>query len=152
MAHDALGLLRQHLNARGFAQVELVTRWADIAGRGLAEHCFPYRLSSGGASGATLTLVADDRAALQLQHQAPKILDRINSYFGKATVSKIKVVAGDVPKPDARQPAIRPLSKQEEAELEAQVGRIEDPDLRAAFARLGRHALAESRKSAIYRR
>ena len=152
MAQDALSLLRHHLNARGFAQIEIVTRWAEIAGHGLAEHCFPYRLSAGGASGATLTLVADDRAALELQHQAPKIIDKINAYFGKATISKIKVVAGNVPKPLAPRPPKRTLSAQEQADIEARVSRIEDPDLRAALARLGRHALAESRKSAIYKR
>ncbi|MFN0023520.1 MAG: DciA family protein, partial [Parvularculaceae bacterium] len=84
LVHDATGLLKHHLSARGFAQVEIVTRWAEIAGAKLAEHCFPFRLSQGGATGATLTLVADDRAALELQHQAPKLIDKINTYFGKA--------------------------------------------------------------------
>jgi hypothetical protein len=152
MAQDAVGLLRHHLHARGFAQIEIVTRWAEIAGNGLAAHCFPYRLSAGGASGATLTLVADDRAALELQHQAPKIIDKVNAYFGKAVVNKIKVVAGDIPKQLAPRPTRRALTPQEQTDLDAQVSRIEDPDLRSALARLGRHALAESRKSAIYRR
>ena len=69
-----------------------------MPGASLAEHCFPYRLSAGGASGATLTLMADDRAALELQHQTPKLIDKINAYFGSGVVSKIKVVAGDIPK------------------------------------------------------
>jgi len=152
VARDALGLLRHHLNARGFAQIEIVTRWAEIAGRGLAEHCFPYRLSAGGASGATLTLVADDRAALELLHQAPKVIDKINAYFGKPTVSKIKVVAGDIPNPVSRAQAKRVPTPQEIADLESRLAHIEDAGLRTALARLGRHALAESRRSAIYRR
>jgi hypothetical protein len=152
LANDALGLLRHHLHARGFAQVELVTRWAEIAGHGLAAHCFPYRLSAGGASGATLTLVADDRAALELQHQVPKVIDKINAYFGSTVVSKIKVVAGVIPKADPPRPPRRSLSAQEESELVGRVSQISDPDLRAALTRLGRHALAESRKTAIYKR
>jgi hypothetical protein len=152
LAADALSLVRQQLAARGFSRIELVTRWAEIAGRGLAEHCFPYRLLAGGASGSTLTLVADDRAALELQHQTPKVIERINSYFGSAVVSKIKVVAGTVPTPPARQAPKRPLSAQEERELAARADAIEDPTLRAALTRLGRHALAESRRPATLKR
>ena len=36
--------------------------------------------------------------------------------------------------------------------LERRVSAVEDPDLRAALARLGRHALAESGKPAVYKR
>lgn len=151
-AQDAGTLLKHHLNARGFAQIELVTRWAEIAGKTLSEHCFPYRLSAGGASGSTLTLVADDRAALELQHQTPKLIDKINTYFGATRVSKIKVVAGDIPKPPSVSAAKRPLSAAEEAELKNRVAQVEDADLRAALARLGRHALAESRKPLVYKR
>ena len=151
-AQDATSLLKHHLNARGFAQIELVTRWAEIAGKTLSEHCFPYRLSSGGASGATLTLIADDRAALELQHQTPKLIDKINTYFGATRVNKIKVVAGDIPKTPSVRAAKRPLSAAEEAELKSRVAQVEDADLRAALARLGRHALAESRKPAVYKR
>lgn len=152
LARDAGALLKHHLSARGFAQIEIVTRWSEIAGRGLAAHCFPYRLSQGGASGATLTLVADDRAALELQHQAPKLLDKINSYFGRTVASKIKVVAGDVAKPGAVKGQVRALSAAEVLELERQASAVRDPALRDALTRLGRHALAESRKPPVYKR
>jgi hypothetical protein len=151
-AQEASALLKHHLAARGFAQIELVTRWAEIAGQALAEHCFPYRLSAPGASGSTLTLVADDRAALELQHQAPKLIDKINGYFGRAAVSKIKVVAGDIPRALAARPAQRALSAEERAELERMVESVQDLTLRDALTRLGRHALAESRKGAVHKR
>lgn len=151
-ADDAAGLLKHHLSTRGFAQVEIVTRWAEIAGQTLSEHCFPYRLSQGGANGSILTLVADDRAALELQHQAPKLIDKINTYFGKAAVSKIKVVAGDIPRPVPKRAAKRPLSAEEESVLSGRLATVEHPELRAALARLGRHALSESRKPLVYKR
>lgn len=151
-AQEATSLLNHHLSARGFAQIELVTRWSEIAGRGLSEHCFPYRLSAGGASAPMLTLVADDRAALELQHQAPKLIDKINAYFGRAVVSKIKVVAGDIPKAHSARPRPRALTAAEEADLDRRVREVEDPNLRDALARLGRHALAESRKPPVYKR
>jgi hypothetical protein len=151
-AGDATRLLRNHLNGRGFQQIELVTRWAEIAGQSLAEHCFPYRLSSATGGGATLTLVADDRAALELQHQTPKLIDKINTYFGKKAVSKIKVVAGDVPKRSSNRAAKRPLSAEEAAALNERLAAVESPELRAALERLGRHALSESRKPLVYKR
>lgn len=152
LAADALGVVGQQLASRGFGRIEIVTRWTEIAGRGLAEHCFPYRLSAGGASGATLTLVADDRAALELQHQAPKVIDKINAYFGSAVVSKIKVVAGEVPRVVSQRSARRALSSQEERKIADRAGDIQDPALRAALTRLGRHALAETRRPAILKR
>ena len=139
-------------SARGFAQVELVTRWAEIAGAGLAEHCFPYRLSAGGASGATLTLIADDRAALELQHQTPKLIDKINAYFGSAVVSKIKVVSRRHSQTGFATGAPAPTFSERRSRSGRRVSEVEDPDLRAALARLGRHALAESRKPAVYKR
>jgi hypothetical protein len=152
LAQDATGLLKQHLNGRGFAQVELVTRWAEIAGATLSDHCFPLRLSQSKADGAMLTLIADDRAALELQHQTPKLISKINTYFGTTVVGKIKVVAGEIPRPPAVRAAKRPLSAEEESMLQARVQAVEDPELRDALARLGRHALSESRKPLVYKR
>jgi hypothetical protein len=151
VAEDALRLLKGHLAKRGFAQVELVTRWREIAGAALAAHCFPQKLASGANGSLILTLVADDRASLELQHQAPKLIDRINRYFGREAVSKIKVVAGDIPKRLGR-PALRPLTAAEESELEALTAGVQDGALRDALQRLGRCALAESRKSPLSRR
>jgi len=151
-AQEAGALLKHHLKTRGFAQIELVTRWTEIAGRELAEHCVPYRLSSPGASGITLTIAADDRAALELQHQAPKLIDKINSYFGRTVVSRIKVVSGDIPRSLAVEPRPRALSAEETAKLERRVLAVEDEQLRDALTRLGRHALAESRKSQVSKR
>jgi hypothetical protein len=99
-----------------------------------------------------LTLLADDRAALELQHQGPKLIEKINAYFGTAVISKIKVVAGDIPKPVAKRAAPRALQPDEEAALHTRVSGIADPELRAAFERLGRHALGERRKPAVYKR
>ncbi len=151
VAQNALEILKGHLNKRGFAQIEIVTRWSEIAGQGLAAHCVPQKLSSGANGGATLTLLADDRASLELQHQAPKLIERINRYFGRAVVGKIKVVAGVIPKPRTA-PVLRRLTVEEESDLQARTSAIEDPKLREALTRLGRHALAESRKTPVLKR
>ncbi|MEQ1756399.1 MAG: DciA family protein [Micropepsaceae bacterium] len=151
LGKSALALLQAHLQKRGFAQIEIVTRWPEIAGQGLSAHCVPQKLASSASGGSTLTLLADDRAAIELQHQTPKLIDKINRYFGKPVVSKIKVIAGELPR-QASPPVIRRLTAAEEADLAQWTARIEDPALRDALTRLGRNALGESRKSAILKR
>ena len=145
-AQDAGALLRHHLAARGFGEVDLVTRWAAIAGTHLAQRCLPQRLSGKAEDGATLTLLADDRAALELQHQTPQLIDKINTYFGRPVVKKIKVIVGDIPQPVAAPPPARRLTSAEEAALTQATDAIADPALRSAFTRLGRQALANKRK------
>jgi hypothetical protein len=145
---QAAAVINRHLAARGFAQIELVTQWGAIVGGGLAEHCFPSRLSAG----AMLTLTADDRAALELQHQAPKVIDRINAYFGRTIVNKIKVVAGEIPRQDRLRPATSSSGVPGDGVLQGALDRVQDGALRQALARLGRHALAESRKRPALKR
>jgi hypothetical protein len=145
-AQDAGVLLKHHLAAHGFGDVDLVTRWAAIAGESLAQRCLPQRLSGKGEEGATLTLLADDRAALELQHQTPQLIDKINTYFGRSVVKKIKIMVGDIPRPVVPPPPAPPLTAAEEATLAEATDAIADPDLRSAFTRLGREALARSRR------
>ena len=127
-------------------EIDLVTRWAAIVGTSLAQRCLPQRLSGKAEEGATLTLLADDRAALELQHQTPQLIGKINTYFGRAVVKKIKVIVGDLPQPIVPPPPARPLTAAEEAALAETTEAIGDPELKAAFVRLGRQALAQKRK------
>ena len=145
-AGDAAGLLKHHLLANGFADVDLVTRWAAIVGASLAQRTLPQRLSGKAEDGQTLTLLADDRAALELQHQTPQLIDKINTYFGRTVVKKIKVIVGDLPQPVVAPPPVRTLTSAEETALHETTEQISDPELKAAFVRLGRRALAEKRK------
>ena len=145
-AQDANALLKHHLAARGFADADLVTRWAAIAGVSLAQRCLPQRLSGKGEEGATLTLLADDRAALELQHQTPQLIDKINTYYGRVVVKKIKVIVGDIPQAVTPPPPARALTTAEEAALADATDAIADPALKAALTRLGRQTLAHKRK------
>jgi len=90
--------------------------------------------------------VADDRAALELQHQTPQLISKINTYFGRTVVKKIKVIVGDLPQPVVAPPPVRTLTSAEETALHETTEQISDPQLKAAFVRLGRRALAEKRK------
>jgi hypothetical protein len=86
-----------------------------------------------------LKVRAAPHAALELQHRAPLIIERINLFFGRAVVSRLALVQGPLPLASgAGRPVIHPLSEGEAQALDECVSGIADPDLRAALAQLGR--------------
>jgi hypothetical protein len=87
----------------GFADPALVLRWAEIAGPDIARIARPLKFSEG-ASGGTLTLLAEPGAALFLGHEARSLCARINGYMGRDAVARIKFVQGALtpPKPPPR--------------------------------------------------
>ena len=115
--------------------VRLKAEWAAIIGPDWAEVSWPATLGRDGV----LKLRAAPGAALELQHRAPLIIERINLFFGRAVVTRLALVQGPLPLASgARRPVIPPLSEGEAAALDRQLLEIADPDLRAALARLGR--------------
>ena len=125
----------------GFAHAELLRRWPEIVGEELSRWCEPERIKWPRASseqtqkmGGTLVIRAAPGRGLELQHEAPLILERVNRYYGYCAVGKVQVVQGSTnprtrvapPAKPASQP-VRPLAG------------IDDANLRAALERLGSH-------------
>ncbi|MDX1580648.1 MAG: DUF721 domain-containing protein, partial [Alphaproteobacteria bacterium] len=69
---------------QGFAQQDIVTRWAQIVGPALGETSLPEKLNfpPGKRRGGTLIVRVEGGMALELQHLAPQVIERVNSYFG----------------------------------------------------------------------
>jgi hypothetical protein len=74
--------------------------------------------------------------ALELQHLAPSVLERINGHFGYRAVARLKIEQGAVA---ARQVAAAPppLTRLEQNEVSEATATVADPDIRASLARLG---------------
>jgi hypothetical protein len=136
------------LAAQGFAGGEIVLRWREIAGPDLARRSEPVKLTwprqpkgkdaHAQRLPAALLIQVESAFALELQMQAPVLLERINRYFGWNCVSSIKFKQGPV---GTRKPAAkpeRPLSAEAESQLNAIVSEIEDDKLADALLRLGR--------------
>jgi hypothetical protein len=126
---------------QGFASGELVTHWPEIVGEEIAAHAEPLKLQwprgdPDTAEAATLVLRVEGPAAIEIQHLAPVILERVNRFLGWRAVDRLALRQA----PLARR-ADRPAPSRPDAEAAARVAAglsdIGDADLRAALARLG---------------
>lgn len=143
LASDVPHLTKLALGKRGFAEADLVGQWARIVGADLARLALPVKLRlprgksdpiAGGiapnVAGGTLTLRTSPAASLEIQHMKPRILERIATYFGYPAVTEIRIEIGDRRRPAPKRPVAKPAAPPD-------LGKVTDPDLRAALERLG---------------
>ena len=148
IAANIAKLTKPVLDKRGRAFAALVGEWAEIVGPALAPVTLPEKLSSGPASdveqGAVLTMRVAGGAALEIQHTAPQILERINAFLGYTAVSRLKLVQAPMPLgAPPPPPAPRPLTGAEKRALKAATAQVEDDGLRQALEDLGQALLAQ---------
>jgi hypothetical protein len=127
---------------QGFSSFEIVTRWEEIVGVQIAACAEPIRMQwirspdPDEQAPATLVLRVEGPAALEVQHQAGVIIERVNRYLGWQAVAKLAFRQAPLArrKRQWRRPAI-------DADLAAEIARnlpgVADDGLRAALGRLG---------------
>ncbi len=127
----------------GFAVVEVVTHWDEIVGPELGPRSQPLRLqwpretrSGAPPEPATLVVRVEGPYAIELQHAAPVILERINAFFGWRCVGRIALRQGPVPTRTRPAPPIPPDPKVIDR-VRSEMGPFEDEALAASLARLG---------------
>jgi hypothetical protein len=125
-------LVRAAFRRRSPATAQVIADWEAIVGPALAEATTPRRLAAG-----TLTLACAGPVALELQHLAPALMERINGHLGHAVVERLRFVQDPRPPPPAAPPP-RALSRAAEPAVE---GLPEGP-LRDALLALGRAVTA----------
>jgi len=118
---------------QGFTDHRLLTDWATIVGPDLAHDTIPVKLDR---RSRALTVKVRPTAALALQHEEPRVLERINAFFGTTVAHRLRLVQGPLPPvvPDLPTP---PLEDAERAAVAAAVGGVDPAPLRAALADLG---------------
>ncbi len=84
-------MVRQALWRRGFSEPALVTQWASIAGAALAARTAPLRIvfPRRERTGGTLHVKVDGPFAVELQHVAPLVVERVNAYYGFAALDRL---------------------------------------------------------------
>lgn len=137
------------MQKRGFRQVDILAHWPMIVGNQLAALSCPERISRSGRSGyegAALTVKVEGAMALEVQHMAPLILERINQHYGVGAIARLNIVQGPLPLDYLKAQAARetPLSDDEIAAAEASLDGFDNSRLKQALARLG--ARVERRK------
>ncbi|MGI9371046.1 MAG: DUF721 domain-containing protein [Hyphomicrobiales bacterium] len=141
-------LTRKAYESHGFAYAEILTQWTHIVGADLARVCRPQsirwpkgfqNLEKGRQKlGGTLTILAAGASALELQHETPRILEKLNTYYGYGAITSIKIVQGHIELEDnGKTISSAPLSADKKATLNTQLGDIEDQPLRTALRKLG---------------
>jgi len=150
-------LTRRALGKHGFSSAALISDWAVIVGPELAESCQPVKLAfrRGEREAGVLHLNVSGGAALEIQHIAPQIIERINGHLGYRAVDRLKLVHAPMPyaraarntrHARARRARNGPAAPVDPGRWPA-LGEIADAGLRESLLRLGA-AIAERESEA----
>jgi hypothetical protein len=130
---------------QGFASAELVTRWSEIVGSEIACHSEPIKiqwqrpprsdLGTSGQEPGTLVLRVEGPAAIEIQHLAGVICERVNRFLGWRTVARVALRQAPLRRRE-RKPA-RGGDPAAAARIAATLPQIVYHYLRQALARLG---------------
>ena len=143
------------LAKQGFGQTDIILNWDEIAGERLAAVTEPLKLQwpSRGAKRppdapvepATLVLRVEGAFAIEVQHLAAVLCERINARLGWRCVGRIALRQGPVERRDTgpRRIAPPPAAALEAARRMAEG--VEDDALREALTRLGARVLSPPR-------
>jgi hypothetical protein len=126
---------------QGFASAELVTRWEDIVGAEIAAHSEPIRLNwprpadGEEREAGTLVLRVEGPAAVEIQHLATLICERVNRFLGWRAVGRLAFRQAPLRRREPR--AKRSADPDLAARFAEQMSDIDDDALKQALARLG---------------
>jgi hypothetical protein len=147
---DAASRIAAPIVARGGGVLaRLKAEWSVVAGSELAAQTWPEKLGRDGA----LKLRVASGFALDLQHRAPLVIDRINLFFGRAAVTRLVLVqgslplAGSAPAGSGSHAPTAPSIGDDAGMLDSRLAGVDDPELRAALAGLGDLVARASRRT-----
>ena len=132
----------------GFAQVELLARWPEIAGPALAAVSTPEKIrwprGNDEKTGGTLHLKVQAGRGLDVQYATHSIIEKVNRFLGYQGVSALKIMQTHEA---IKTTKIKALAPTPTASVLAQVSPVDDPDLKSALARLGAGVTAAQQRS-----
>ena len=88
--------IQKVINNRGQVYSETLNNWKIIAGESLFKVCFPKSFKNSNKFGASTLLVMVKKGhEVDLEYSKKEIMDRMNSFFEKTVVEKIKFTSFD---------------------------------------------------------
>jgi hypothetical protein len=156
---DLVGAVVDPVLARqGFGQSNIILYWDEIVGERIAAASQPLKLQwpprgknpnpSNGIEPASLVIRVESGFALELQHLAPVVIDRVNAHLGWKCVGRLQLKQGPIQRTSQNKRRHWAIDAAARAEAEKAVAHIGDTGLREALARLGARVLSEQVLSA----
>ena len=88
--------IKKVINNRGQVYSEILNNWKIIAGESLFKVCYPKSFKSSNKFGTSTLLIMVQRGKeVDLEYSKKEIIDRMNNFFGKTVVEKIKFTSFD---------------------------------------------------------
>ena len=128
---------RPSFRRRAPATAQVLADWPLIVGPALAAVTLPRRLSAD-----TLTIACAGPVAMELQHLATSLIDRINAHLGRVTVTRLRFVQEAFAPPPPLLPPTPPRPGAVVAARAAVAG-IAAGELHDALERLGQAVLTD---------
>ncbi len=150
--------LSPSLAAQGFATSDIIVAWPDIVGERLAAVTQPVKIEwkrrGAGArpearpEPATLVVRVESAFALDMQHLAPVVVERVNAHYGWRCIGRIVLKQGPVRHKTRPAPESPSLGAAERSRIGAAVAPIADEKLKAALDRLGQAVVGSGPRKA----
>lgn len=154
LADLATPALAPALARYGFDEAGLLLLWPEIVGVRLAGRCEPTRLQwpqrrerDEKPEAATLLVRVESAFALDLQHQAPTVVERINAHYGWRCIGRLALRQGPVRRPPPARLPVAPPDQAAVAAARAVAVVVADEGLREALVRLGARVLTGPRRT-----
>jgi len=149
--------LSPSLAAQGFATSDIIVAWSDIVGERLAAFTQPLKIEwkrkgpnadpEARPEPATLVIRVEGAFALEMQHMAPIVIERVNTYYGWRCIGKLVLKQGPVRRIEKKRPAPPALREADRRRVDAALAPIEEESLRAALDRLGQAVVGSRTKA-----
>lgn len=148
------GLTKDIFGKKNLLFGKLVSQWAQIAGEEIASRATPLDLKfqrkaekeKGGSPQAVLHLAVQPAFALEFSYQKGLLIERLNVFFGYPAIKDIKIIQNSeiMDKKAISAPKNKPLTLQQQQDIEQLTSSVADNDLQTALKNLGK-AIASRR-------
>lgn len=159
------GLTKDVFGRKNMLFGKMVAEWGQVAGEEMAARTLPLDLKfsgltgksraggnihgippvsalgrAGGSAQAVLHLAVQPGYALEFTYQKALLIERLNVFFGYPAIKDIKVIQHSEVMNNKKPPRskARPVTAQEEREIDALVGGVQENDLQIALKNLGK--------------
>ena len=149
------GALDPVLAKQGFGETDIILNWDEIAGERLAAVSEPLKLQwpahapkrapDAPVEPATLILRVEGAFAIEVQHLAAILCERVNARLGWRCIGRIAIRQGPVERREKDPDRMAPPSKAAVEAARSLATGIEDEALRDALTKLGSRVLGQKR-------